>query len=478
MSVLGKTLSGLRKILLVLALVGLLGGAGWGIWHWRGSSDNSFHFRTEKVTRGRVAALINASGTVVPEEVVDIGAQVAGQIISFGKDLDNSNKTIDYGARVEGPVTREVETVKDGKTVKEVKIVTPGTLLALIDPKLYQSDLDIARADLAVAKADVDRTTAELEVSKARLSQAAKDIDRARRLSTTSSIAAQEYDGFLQAYQTAKATVPASTAAKVKAERNVLRAEEMLKKAETNLGYTEIRSPVKGVIVDRRVNIGQTVVSSLNAPSLFLIAKDLKKMQVWVSVNEADVGQIRVGQAANFKVDAYPDEVFSGVVAQIRLNASMTQNVVTYTVVVNTPNDNLRLLPYLTANLQFRVDERPSVLRVPNGALRYRPAVERVDPEYRSAYLATRRRKASTPELKSGGGKKETRGTVWVEENGFLKPVRLQIGLSDGNVTEVIRVLEGDLGEDAEVVTGELQSQSQSGSNPFAIKMFSGKKKD
>src|SRR5262249_3942637 len=158
--------------------------------------------------------------------------------------------------------------------------------------------------------------------------------------------------------------------------------------------------------------IGQTVVASLNAPSLFLIAKDLKKMQVWVSVNEADVGQIHVGQPANFKVDAFPKEVFTGVVSQIRLNASMTQNVVTYTVVVAANTATLGLLPYLTANLQFRVDQREGVLLVPNAALRYRPAVDRVHPDYRDAYAASRQRKTVVTELKPGKQEK-TRGRVW-----------------------------------------------------------------
>jgi HlyD family secretion protein len=469
MSVLGKTMYAVRKVVLVLALVGLLGGSGWAVWHWHGGSDRGFHFRTEKVTRGRVAALINSSGTVVPEEVIDIGAQVAGQIIKFGQDLDNSGRLIDYRSRVEGP------SPKNGNK---------GTLLAKIDDRLYAPDVKIAEADLAVAQAEVDRSQADVDASKAKLEQAANDVERARRLTLSNSIAPQEYDSFQQAYRTAKANLPAMLATLQKAHRNVERAVKVLDKAKTNLEYTEIRSPVDGVIVDRRVNIGQTVVSSLNAPSLFLIAKDLRKMQVWVSVNEADVGQIQVGMPANFKVDAFPDEVFSGIVTQIRLNASMTQNVVTYTVVVDTPNIDPnnkdkpgKLLPYLTANLQFRVEERNNVLQVPNAALRYRPVPDRVAPEYRAAYLATRQRRAIVAELKAGKANKQNRGTVWVEKDEFLEPVKVRLGLTDGNVTEIAEVLEGDLADGAEVVTGEVQAQAQTGSNPFAIKMFGGKKK-
>src|SRR5205823_6028616 len=154
-----------------------------------------------------------------------------------------------------------------------------------------------------------------------------------------------------------------------------------------NLGYCTIRSPVKGVIVDRRVNVGQTVVASLNAPSLFLIAKDLKRMQIWASVNEADIGQIHPGQAVSYTVDAYPGEVFTGQVSHVRLNATMNQNVVTYTVVVTTDNSKGRLLPYLTTNLQFRVSERTNVLMVPNTALHWQPQLDQVAPAAREDFL-------------------------------------------------------------------------------------------
>ena len=451
MSVVWKSFLALRKVVLGLAVVVLLGGAGWGLWHWRGSTDGSVRFRTEKVTRGRVAALINASGTVVPEEVVDVGAQVAGQIVEFGPDLDDSRKTIDYRSRVE-----------------------EGTILAKIDDRLYAPEVGIARADLAVAEAEVRRCEADVAATRAKARQSDRDLHRARR--SGAAVPASEVDMLTATAETTRVAVPAAEAALEKAKKNVLRAQELLKKAETNLRYTVIRSPVKGVIVDRRVNIGQTVVASLNAPSLFLIARDLKRMQVWVSVNEADVGRIHVGQPVAFKVDAFPDEVFPGVVSQVRLNASMTQNVVTYTVVVNTNNENLKLLPYLTANLQFRTDARDNALLVPNSALRYRPAPDRVHPDYVEAYLASRRRKPAVGELKPGQVKGDSVGTVWVQdEEGELRPIKVRTGLSDGTVTEVLAVLEGQLDEGSDLVTGEIQDRQQA-SNPFAVKMFSKKK--
>src|SRR5205814_7076430 len=172
------------------------------------------------------------------------------------------------------------------------------------------------------------------------------------------------------------------------AQATIKQTQSALETAKINLGYTTIVSPVKGVILDRRVNIGQTVVSSLNAPSLFLIAKDLKRLQVWASVNEADIGNVHSGQPVTFTVDAYPGRVFKGVVAadQPRLNASMTQNVVTYTVVVNTDNSDGKLVPYLTANLQFEISKHANVLLVPNAALRWKPSPNQVAPEARDEY--------------------------------------------------------------------------------------------
>jgi HlyD family secretion protein len=462
----------LRNVILVLLAVVVLGGAGWGVWQWQTGSKTNGSYRTEKVMRGRVAALINASGTVVPEEVVDVGAQVAGKIVAFGPELDADGKPI------------------SGRVVDYRSAVKKDALLAVIDKSLYAPDVDVAKADvnsaaadLEVAKADVLKNKADLEALRAKLDQAVRDLDRGRRMRDRS-IAQQELDALNQAFLTAKAGVPSGEAAVLKAEKTVVRCEATLERAKaalerakTNLAYCDIRSPVDGVIIDRRVNIGQTVVSSLNAPSLFLIAKDLKKMQVWVSVNEADVGQIHIGDTANFKVDAFPKEVFTGKVSQVRLNASMTQNVVTYTVVVDTNNDKLRLLPYLTANLQFCVGERTSALLVPNAALRYRPAEERVHPDYRDDYAARRRRKATVAELKPGTVQK-THGMVWVEEDGFLKPVRVTLGLTDNNVTEIESVDDGVLTEGMEVVSGEKQASSQTGSNPFAIKLFGGKKKE
>ncbi|MCY2967765.1 MAG: efflux RND transporter periplasmic adaptor subunit, partial [Planctomycetota bacterium] len=224
-------------------------------------------------------------------------------------------------------------------------------------------------------------------------------------------------------------------------------------------------SPVNGVIIDRRVNVGQTVVASLNAPSLFLIAKDLKRLQVWASVNEADIGQIHLGQSVKFTVDAQAGEVFRGVVAQIRLNATMTQNVVTYTVVVSTENPDGKLLPYLTANLQFERATQTDVLLVPNIALRWQP--RRTDGG----------KGAGGTKLDSGGGKKPkgpgdpTLGKVWVRDGDSVRPIDVTVGLTDGVVSEVSG--EGIV-EGLELIVGDVVNETGGQTSPFAPKMTPG----
>ena len=244
--------------------------------------------------------------------------------------------------------------------------------------------------------------------------------------------------------------------------------------ARINLGYCTIKSPVRGTIIDRRVNIGQTVVASLNAPSLFLIAKDLTKMQVWASVNEADIGHIRVDMPVRFTVDAYPGQTFRGKVTQIRMNATMTQNVVTYTVVVTTDNSSGKLLPYLTANVQFEMDQRADVLLVPNAALRWKPQASQIDPV------------VSKTAISAESANTQDRGCLWVEANGRLvRPLEVVVGVSDGTMTEIggsgvkegMQVILGEEGQgDTEGQDNEAAADGDKTSNPFLPKPPKGSK--
>jgi HlyD family secretion protein len=409
-------------------------------------SSNGVAFRTVPVKRGDLLATISATGTVEPEEVIDVGAQVAGKIVAFGKD--KNGKTVDYGSVVEN-----------------------GTILARIDDALYAADAASARAQVGQSKAALQRAEADLGQLKAKLYQNQRDWARAQKLGPSDALSQSDYDAAQSAYETAKANLEVGKAAIVQAKKTVSQSEAVLRRAQQNLDYCTIVSPVKGVIIDRRVNIGQTVVASLSAPSLFLIAKDLNRLQVWVAVNEADIGHIHAGQPVTFTVDAHPGEVFQGEVGKVRLNATMTQNVVTYTVEVNTDNRGGKLLPYLTANVKFIVGERDNVLLVPNAALRWVPQTDQVAPEFGATKPRKGRGARGNPPAEAGQ-EEQASGTVWVPQGSLVRPVKIKRGLSDGSLTEVA---DGTLKEGELVVVGEAEKQAGnggSGGSPFTPQLF------
>jgi HlyD family secretion protein len=400
-------------------------------------------FRTTAVKRGDLTSSISATGTVEPEEVIDVGAQVAGIIETFG--TDKRGKPIDYGSEV-----------------------TNGMVLAKIDPVLYKADMDVAQAQVDQDKAAEVHAAADLEQMKAKEAEAEADWNRAQKLGPSEALAPTAYDSYKANYEIAKANVALDEAAVIQAKATTAAAQAALAKAKRTLDYCTIISPVNGVIVDRRVTIGETVVSSFNTPSLFLIAKDLKRIQVWVSVNEADIGNIHTNQPVTFTVDAYPDQVFHGRVGKVRLNATMTQNVVTYTVEVNTDNSDGRLLPYLTANVEFLTGERHDVLLVPNSALRWRPQHNQIDPAVAQTPAATPGAPGTNTHsrVEKKAIAKQT-GTIWVDEGDFVRPVTVTLGLTDGVMTEV----QGqDLADGAPVVVGLQTAENEAEENPFAPK--------
>jgi HlyD family secretion protein len=417
-------------------------------WFWYRNHHNGNSFQTAAVTRGDLLATISATGTVEPEEVVDIGSQVAGKIVSFGKDRDG--KTVDYGS-----------------------YVNAGTILAQIDDALYAADVSQTKAALAQAKANAKRAEADLGQLKAKLFQAERDWMRAKKLGPSDALSQSDYDAAQSAYEVAKANLNVGQAAVAQAKEAVAQAAATLRRAAQNLDYCTIRSPVKGVIIDRRVNIGQTVVASLNAPSLFLLAKDLKRLQVWAAVNEADIGNICPGQPVTFTVDAYPGVTFLGEVGKIRLNATMTQNVVTYTVEINTDNSDGRLIPYLTANLKFTVAERKNVLLVPNAALRWTPIPEQISPSFRQQPKKGRGKKSGDQGAAGKSKGAEASGTLWIPEGTYVKPFKIRRGPSDGSMTEV---LGSKLKEGMQVVVGEQpqgsDKEASNSASPFAPQIF------
>ena len=450
----------MKKLLLVLVMLAIVGGT--AAWYWKHNGNSQTIVTTAPVKRGEVVYTIGATGTVEPEEVIDVGAQVAGKIMEFGKDTNG--RSVDYGSFIQA-----------------------GNVLAKIDETVYLAEVSQARAQLAQANASVKRAEADLLQLKAKYNQADRDWERAKKLGPSDALAQTQYDAYEAGFEQAKANVTVGEAAITEAKATVDSATATLDRADRNLSYCTIISPVNGVIIDRRVNIGQTVVASLNAPSLFLIAQDLKRMQVWVAVNEADIGNIRPGQPVTFTADAFPDEAFKGQTNKIRLNAAMTQNVVTYTVEVITDNSSGRLLPYLTANVKFEVNRREDVLTVPNAALRWSPPPEMVAPEARAELANADQQQSSRGQ--SGGattrpaGRSTTRpsgsrpagaaamkrGTVWVKEGEFVKPIRVRTGITDQIVTEV----QGEgLTEGIEVVIADARPNDSSapggGTNPFA----------
>ena len=408
----------MKKLLFVMVL--LWGGGGLGLWYYNETQAQHFSYRTVPIARGDLQATINATGTIEPQEVVDVGAQIAGEIVSFGTDPQHPEKAISFLSPVE-----------------------QGTVLARIADRLFKARVD-------QMKASVERSEAEVLQAQAKFKQTRRELDRSNNLVRDRRVSLTEHDAAVANDETAEASLALSRSAVALARAN-------LEEAEVNLSYTTIKSPVKGVIIDRRVNIGQTVVSSLNAPSLFLIAKDLSRMEIWASVNETDIGLIHPGQEVRFTAASLPSETLRGTVAQIRPNASMVQSVVIYTVAIDIDNTSGRLHPYESARVQFEVENRKGILLVPNAALRWKPKPAQVIPTYRDEYARASRSRAAE---NSGGGSPAAAGkrtaTLWARAGEFVRPVETQVGLTDGVRTEV--EAGGDLIDGSQVVIGQAQA--------------------
>jgi HlyD family secretion protein len=330
--------------------------------------------------------------------------------------------------------------------------VKKGQLLAEIDPKIYKTSVDRDRAYLATKIAEVAQT-------KANLQRAINDEKRALALRAENRTFIS--DAELDQFRYNRAALDAQLGV---ANASVDQARANLDTSIANLDYTKITSPEDGVIIDRKIDPGQTVAAQFQTPDLFVVAPDLRKeVRVFASVDEADIGLIqqakRTGQPVRFTVDAHPDDLFPGEILQIRLSSTTTQNVVTYPVVVSAPNPDLKLLPGMTASISFQIKEKTNVLRIPNGALRFFPQKDQVRPEDRhlleSRAQATPENEEQEPvrsaEEKAEIRKQRNRRHVWVVDGDFLRAVEVRTGLSDNNHTEV---LAGPLTEGQKLVTG------------------------
>ena len=434
-----------KLILWIIPVLVALAGVIWWL-HPRGGPKLTFTMAAVK--RGDVTATIGATGTIEPLEVVDVGAQVAGIIKAFGTDVDG--KIIDYGS-----------------------VVKEGALLAKIDEATYVADLAVAKAQLKQDKAGELSAHANLEQMKAKLKQTEAEWKRSKALLDAKLMSQSDFDTAEANFQIARANADAADAAVAQAEASTVQALAAVDKAQRNLEYCTIHSPVTGVIIDRRVNAGQTVVASLNAPSLFLIARDLTKMQIWVSVNEADVGRIKPGAPVTFTVDAFPNRDFKGTVGKVRLNATMTQNVVLYTVEINIDNPQKLLLPYLTANVRFQLNRQTNTLVVPNAALRWTPSsLAEVAPDARNSDLVDPPgdpKLPSPPPAQKDAAAQSARRMLWMKAGDFVRPLEVAAGISDGANTAVTA---DSLREGDEVVTGEVIGAASNVSNPFLPKII------
>jgi HlyD family secretion protein len=389
------------KIWLVVVLLALGGAA--GAWYGFGGSSSAAQYRTAKVEKGDLVVTVTASGTVQPVTQVQVGTQVSGVIQKL---------SVDFNSRVKA-----------------------GDVVAQIDPAPFKARADQDRANLARSEADVTRV-------KAGLVQAEKELARSRELAKRELISPSDLDAAIATHDSLAAQVQV-------AEAVVVQSRAALEVSEVNLRYTTIVSPIDGIVISRDVDVGQTVAASLSAPTLFVIAESLKRVQIQASVAEADVGRVAVGQPVSFTVDAHRDRVFSGNVSQIRLAPVTVQNVVTYTVMIDADNPEEKLWPGMTASVTVEIDRRLGALKVPNSALRFMPPEAAADP---------------TPSGRGRGRDRTQR--LWVPQGGGLRAVEIKAGATDGAFTEILK---GDLQPGADVVVGLRQAGDAPGmNNPFA----------
>ena len=426
----------LLKLTVVLAVLAGGGAAAYyyGMRYWK--ARNTPKFRTAEVVRGEIVSVVNATGTVEPKLRVSVGSFVSGPIVVLNADYNDEVKKVD--ADEELPLSEKQE-----------------RLMAKIDPRLYDAAVKRDQAALAKAIADVKRVEALRD-------QAKSDYDRALALQEDDPdfISGTEIDQYKYSYVSLEAQLEVAKASLEQAEAN-------LENSQTNLEYTEVYSPVDGIVIDRKIDKGQTLVAQFQTPELFVVAPDMdKEMYVYASVDEADIGLIREAKEGDqpvfFTVDAYPKSLFEGKIHQIRKNPTTVQNVVTYPVVVTTPNPEMKLMPGMTANLSFQIEKREDVAKIPNAAIRFYPEKAHVRKEDQKILEGTEdgdeqeSADDDSGDLRSAveriiARKERKKRHVWVKEGEKLKAVEINVGMSDFKYTEMES---GPLEEGQELVTG------------------------
>jgi HlyD family secretion protein len=398
-----------------LSVAGVATAVAAGIYYYRGDvAAEAPTLNTAEVTQGDVVSTVEATGTLEAVTTVEVGTQVSGTIKTLSADFNTQ--------------------------------VRQGQVIAQLDPSLFDTQVAQERATVARLKAEVERARVQAEDAKVKLG-------RARELFDKQLVARSDLDA-------AESTASVADASVKSAEAQLAQAQASLNQALVNLSHTIIRAPIDGVVIARNVNIGQTVAASMQAPTLFVIAQNLKEMRVNARVDESDIGKIQMHQPVRFRVDAYPNDTFNGKVSQVRLQPVVEQNVVSYVTVIDVPNPDLKLKPGMTAAVTIETGRADDVITVPNAALRFRPTEE--------AFAALGQKAPEPPQRPQGpsargpqtgsqhrGGQRADRGTprgsVWVLAENTLKRVPVEVGISDGTQTAVES---DDLRPGARVVTG------------------------
>jgi HlyD family secretion protein len=382
--------------------VAAIAAAGYAFYRYARADETTYF--TARVEKGDIHDVVDVTGTINAVTTVLVGSQVSGTIATLGADFNSR--------------------------------VHKGDVIAVIEPSLFRGALLQAEADLDNSKANVSVARANLDKANATLVQSQADFDRATTLVGEGMVSKQALDTAKAAFDAAHASVGAAVAQITQAQAQVSQKAAAVAIAKINLEYTVIRSPIDGTVVARNVDVGQTVAASLQAPTLFTIAQDLKKMQVYAKTDESDVGNIKLGRVARFKVDAFPKKVFNGIVSQVRMNPTTVQNVVTYDAIIAFDNPDLTLFPGMTAYVTVPVADATDVLKVPNAALRWKPALgaDAVRGMYEKHGIAP------------------TRPVAWRRQpDNSIEPVEVAPGITDHAYTAIAS---GALHEGDEVITG------------------------
>ena len=400
-----------RIILIIVLSVAVIGTG--GFFYFSGGSSVDVMYRTEKVTRGDIQVVVTATGTLSADTTVEVGTQVSGTV---------SKLYVDWNSKVK-----------------------KGQVIALIDPTFLASAVQDAEATLEKAKAQTDDSK--------------RTYLREKDLLAKGLASQADYDAAITAYES-----------NVAAQKS---AQSQLDRARINLKYATITAPIDGVVISRAVDIGQTVAASFSTPTLFTIANDLTKMQVQAAVDAADIGRVQDGEDVLFTVDAYPEQTFHGTVTQIRLMPVTVQNVITYTVIIDVPNPDLKLMPGMTATITILVTKKENVLKIPTIAFRFQPLPDQIEvrkdstgaPED-SAKAAERRSQYAQMQGTGASGQASRPPTrLWVVgKNKKLTPIYIRAGIADGTFTEILR---GKVEEGQEVVVGVMSQRPTAAATPF-----------